>query len=137
MGVRAKEKGLMLLGSNTVDLAAAADTEVTLFTHANGNTKSIPVVIVLRDFDEAVDEAVITAGKTGGSCDEFVGDRTLTNVGAGYANEAVIVQPVPATTPATSIIINDGEGFGIEITTAETTGAATCVADVFGYEVPA
>jgi hypothetical protein len=136
MGQRAKEKTLALLGSAAIDLTQATDTEITIFTHTNGLTKSIPVVVVLRDFDEAVDEAVVTLGKTGGTCDEFLGNQTLTNISAGFADEVLILQPVPAATPVTSVIIDDGESFALEITTPETTGTAACVADVFGYEVP-
>ncbi len=94
----------------------------------------IPVLLILCDFDEAVDEAVITAGKTGGACDEFVGNRTLTAVGAGFADEALLIGPIPNATPVTSLILDAAESFGVEITTAETTGAATCTAEVWGRE---
>ena len=84
--------------------------------------------------DEVVDEAVVTFGKTGGSCDEFLGNQTLTVVGAGFADEALVIQPVPNATTVAALILDAGESFGVEISTAETTGAATCTMDVFGYE---
>ncbi len=133
---RAKEKTLALLGSVTVDLAAVATTEVTLYTVPTGK-KAIPIMVVARTFDEAVDESVVTLGITGGNCDEFLGDQTLTNVGAGFADECLILQPIPNATPVAALILDAAESFGCEITTAETTGAATCVMDVFGYEFDA
>lgn len=133
---RAKEKTLALLGSATVNLAAVADTEVVLYTVPTGK-QAVPVMAVARDFDEAVDEAVVTLGITGGLCDEFLGDQTLTNVGAGFVDEALILQPIPNATPVASVVLDAAESFGVEITTAETTGAATCVVDLFGYEYDA
>ncbi len=133
---RAKEKTLALLGRVAVDLAAVADTEVVLFTTPSGK-KAIPIMVVAHTFDEVVDEAVITLGITGGTCDEFLGDQTLTNIGAGFVDECLILQPIPNATPVAALILDAAESFGVEITTAETTGAATCVMDVFGYEYDA
>jgi len=133
---RGKEKTLALLGSVTVDLTQAADTETSVFTVPAGK-QAVPVMVVARDFDEAVDEAVITLGRTGGDCNEFLGDQTFTNIGAGFADEALIMQPIPNATPIASLVLDAAESFGVEITTAETTGAATCVVDVFGYEYDA
>jgi len=130
---RAKEKALSLLGSATVNLAAAAGTEVVLYTTPTGK-QMIPILVIGCDFDEAVDESVITAGKGGGDCDEFVGDRTLTNVGAGFADEALLIAPIPNATPVVSCILDAGETFAVEITTQETTGAATCTMEVWGRE---
>ncbi len=130
---RAKEKTLSLLGSAVIALDAVAATEVSLYITPTGK-QMIPVLLILCDFDEAVDEAVITAGKTGGDCDEFVGDRTLTNVGAGFANEALLITPIPNATPLASVILDAGEEFGVEITTAETTGTASCTAEIWGRE---
>lgn len=133
---RAKEKTLALLGSATVDLTQAADTETDLYTVPSGK-KGIPVMVVARKFDEAVDQAVVTLGKAGGTCDEFLGNQTLTNITAGYADECLILQPVPAATPVAALILDAAEKFACEITTPETTGTATCVMDVFGYEYDA
>jgi len=134
--MRAKEATLCLLGSAVVDLAAAADTEVVLYTVPSGK-KAIPVLVVARTFDEAVDEAVVTLGIGGGTCDEFLGDQTLTNITAGFADEALILQPLPNATPVAALILDAAETFSVENTTAETTGAATCIMEVFGYEYDA
>lgn len=133
---RAKEKTLCLLGRATVDLAAAADTEKVLYTTPSGK-KAIPVLVVAHSFDEAVDESVVTLGKGGGSCDEFLGDQTLTNITAGFADECLILQPIPNAIPVAALILDAAETFACEITTAETTGVATCVMDVWGYEYDA
>ena len=133
MGERAKEKVLSLMGSVAITLDSVAGTEFAAYTTPTGK-KMIPVLAVLDEFDEAVDEAVITAGIGGGDCDEFVGNRTLTNVGAGYADEVILLQPIQSATPPTSCILDAGETFSFEITTAETTGSAACVGKVWGYE---
>lgn len=130
---RAKEKVISLLGSVTITLDSVAGTEFAAYTTPTGK-KMIPVLCILKDFDEAVDEAVITAGIAGGDCDEFVGNRTLTNVGAGFADEVLILQPIPAAIPVVSCILDAGETFSFEITTAETTGAASCTGEVWGKE---
>ena len=131
-----EESGLCLLGSAAVALDAVAGTEVVLYTVPTGK-KAIPVMVVARTFDEVVDESVVTLGVGGGDCDEFLGDQTLTNITAGFADEALILQPVPAATPVAALILDAAETFACEITTAETTGTAACVMDVFGYEYDA
>ncbi len=133
---RAKEKTLCLLGSATIDLAAVAATEVVIYTTPTGK-KAIPVLVVARTFDEAVDESVVTLGIGGGACDEFLGNQTLTNITAGFADESLILQPIPNATPVAALILDAAENFSCEITTAETTGAATCIMDLFGYEYDA
>ena len=109
---RAKEKALSLLGSATIDLAAGAGTEVSLYTTPSGK-QMFPILLILCDFDEAVDESVITAGITGGDCDEFVGNRTLTNITAGFADECLQLSPVPNATPEVAVILDAGESFGV------------------------
>ena len=133
---RAKEKALSLLGEAVVDLAAVAGTEVSLYTTPTGK-KMTPVFVIADDFDEAVDEAVVTLGKTGGNCDEFLGNQTLTNITAGFVDEALILQPIPNAIPVAGMVLDAGESFGVEITTAETTGAATCTMQLWGREKPA
>lgn len=129
----AKEAGLMLLSSTTgVNLAATAGTDKALYVVPSGK-KAIPVMVVAHTFSEAVDEAVVTFGITGGTCDEFLGDQTLTAVSASYADEVLIIQPVPNATPVAALVLDAAETFGVQITTAETTGSATCTMDVFGY----
>jgi len=135
---RAKEKCISLLGSETVALDAVAGTEVALYTVPTGK-KAVITYVIARSFDEAVDEAIVTLGISGvaGSCDEFLGNQTLTNIGAGYADECLILQPIPAATPVAALILDAGEEFGSQISTAESTGSASAVFDVFGYEYDA
>ena len=133
---RAKEKTLALLGSNTVALDAVATTEVVLYTTPTGK-KGIPVLVVARTFSEAVDESVVSLGLGGTACTQFLATQTLTNITAGFADECLIMQPIPATTPVAGMILDAGETFAVEIITAETTGTASCIMDVFGYEYDA
>ena len=133
---RAKEKVSSLLGSVAFPLDAVAGTELVLYTVPTGK-KAVIIEVVLHSFDEAVDEAVVTFGVSGGDCDEFLGDQTLTNVGAGYADEVLVCKPIQAATPVAQLLLDAAEEFAAEITTAETTGSAACVADVWGYEFDA
>jgi len=125
-----------LADGTTIDLTQAADTETSIYTCPSGK-KCAVFGLLFYEFDEAVDEAAVTVGKTGGDCDEFLGDQTLTNVGASYADECLWLMPVPAATPAAALILDAGESLGVEITTAETTGSATCKAMPFGIEMDA
>jgi len=113
-----------------IDLNGAPAAETTLYTVPAGY-QFYPTKIILRDFSAACTTAVITLGITGGTCDEFLGDQTLTNITAGFADEILILQPIPNATPVASVILDAAEVLGLEITTAE-GGALTCVADVFG-----
>ena len=84
---RAKEKVLALLDSvSAIPLDAVAGTEKVLYTVPSGK-KAIPVMVIAHTIDEAIDEAVVTFGKSGGDCDEFLGNQTLTVVGVGFADE--------------------------------------------------
>jgi hypothetical protein len=128
-----KEKGLMLISTTaSVNLAAAAGTEKVLYTVPTGKYL-VPVLVVLREFsaDEHGTPPIITLGIGGGDCDEFLGDQTLT-VTANYAEEHIILQPVPAASPVKVDRIAAASTFSLEITQAN--GAAlTCTVDVFGY----
>ena len=129
------DNALTLLGSATVNLAAAAGTEVVLYTNPT-DKQMVPVLVIADDFDEEVDESVVTLGKSGGDCDEFSGAAgfTLTNITAGFVDEALILQPVPAATPQVGMVLHEGESFAVEIDTQETTGAATCTMQLWGRE---
>jgi hypothetical protein len=122
----------LVSGDNSIDLNAAADTETSLHT-APEDKDFYPVMLILDEFSAAVTAAVITAGKAGGSCDEF-GTYTLTNISgtSGY----LILMPVPNSTPVECTKIAAGEAFAIEITTAEGS-ALTCRAEVLGIQKPA
>lgn len=115
-------------GGVSVDLSAAPDTEVVLFTVPSGFA-FIPVQVILHSWSADPTTAVVTLGKSGGTCDEFLGDQTLTAITAAFADQAAILQPVPAATPVLGMFMDAGESFAIEITTA---GAGTCKAEVLG-----
>ena len=111
-----------------VDLNGVAPAETVLYKIPTGKLGT-PVFLVLHDFSAACGTAVITVGKSGGACDEFLGNQTLTNIAA--AKDFLILQPVPNATPAKLVEFAAGEEIAIEITTAE-GGALTCKADVYG-----
>ncbi len=115
-------------GDNSVDLNAAADTETSLYTVQTGKD-FYPAFVILDEFSAACTTAVVTFGKTGGTCDEFLGNTTLTNISgtSGY----LICMPIPNATPVECTKIAAGESFGIEITTPEGS-ALTCRAEVLG-----
>ncbi len=128
-----KELGITLISSTAdVPLNVAAGTDKVLYVVPAGK-KMIPVIVVIRTISEAIDESVVTLGITGGSCDEFLGDQTLTVVAASFADEVLILQPVPHGTLVAALVLDAAESFGIQITTEETTGTASCTIDVFGY----
>ena len=122
--------GIVKLATVTgVNLNAAADTETELFAVPTGK-KAIIHKVIIRGLSASAASGVITLGKAGGACNEFLGDQTLSNLNG--TTKAGILQPVPnATTPAQTIL-NAGESFGCEITTPAGS-ACTCVMDVFGH----
>jgi hypothetical protein len=125
----AKEKTIALISSTSVNLNQGAGTEIELFTVPAGKTL-VPVVIIMRAFTAAVNNSVVTFGKTGGTADEFLGDQTLTNItGTG---DFLIIQPVPNATSPKAEFFTAGQIFALEITTDE-AGALTSTVDVFGY----
>jgi len=127
----AKEQGIALLNSTaTCNLNATAGTELGLYTVPVGKTAIIHSV-VMRTFSADTLLAVVTFGHTG-TCEEWSGDVTLTGVTASYAEQVLILQPVPATTPLAKSMFTAGEVFMMEITTAAGS-ACTCTIDVFGY----
>ena len=115
-------------GGVSVDLTTAAPGEINLFTVPSG-FKFIPIMVLLHSWSVDPTTAVVTLGKSGGDCDEFLGDQTLTGITAGYADEVAILQPVPAATPVAGLMLDAGEILALEITTA---GTGTCDAEVLG-----
>jgi hypothetical protein len=91
-------------------------------------------MVVVRNPSAGLSNSVVTFGKTGGTCDEFLGDQTLTNIAA--TDDYVICQPVPNATPAIGSELTAAQVFGVEITTDEGS-AATVTMDVYGYLVSA
>ena len=112
-----------------VNLNAAADTETELFVVPTGK-KAVIDKVVIRGLSADAAAAVVTFGKTGGACNEFLGDQTLSNLNG--TTKAGILQPVPSATPVAQTILNAAESFGCEITTPAGS-ACTCVMDVFGH----
>lgn len=125
-----KEISCALLASKSgVDLNGVADTETALYVVPTGK-KAIIHKVVIRGLSASAALAVITLGKTGGACDEFLGNQTLSNLNG--TTKAGILQTVPNATTVAQTILNAGESFGCEITTAA-GGACTCTMDVFGH----
>jgi hypothetical protein len=118
----------------SVNLNAGQYTETTLYTVPTGY-QFYPTKVVLRGFSAAIGTATISvglaAGGSGANCDEFLPEQTLTNVSAGYADEVLILQPVPNATPLATLLLDAAEVLAVEIRTPE-GGALTCKADVFG-----
>lgn len=126
----AKKKTLALLASvSGVDLNGAGGTETSLFVVPDGKECIIDHVVA-REFSAACTTAVVTFGVTGGSCDEFLGDQTLSNISG--TGDYLLINPVPNATPPKAEILTDSDTFGVEITTAEGS-ALTCTMDVWGY----
>ena len=126
-----KEKSISLLSSTaSCNLAADPGTEKSLYVVPTGKV-CVVTHVVMRKFSADCTTAVVTFGITGGDCDEFLGDQTLTGITAAYATEYVVLKPVPAATPVATTLLTAAEAFGMEITTAG--AASTCTVDVFGY----
>ncbi len=125
-----RESVLTLLDStSSVDLNAANGTEASLYTVPIGKV-FVPVFIIGRAFSAAAGTVVVTFGKTGGDCDEFLGDQTLTNISG--TGDYLIISPVPNATPPKAEFFTAGQVFAVEITTKEGS-ALTCTFDTFGY----
>jgi len=122
---------ITLIGKeDACDLNAAAGTEKKISPAVPTGKVLLIDHVVMDEFSAACTAAVVTFGKYGGSCDEFVGDRTLTNISGtgGY----LIIGPVPDATPLECEIFTAGEFFAMEITTAEGS-ALTARVKVFGH----
>ena len=115
-----------------VDLNGSAGTETSLYTVPTGKTAIITKVIV-RTASASAASAVITLGKTGGTCDEFRGDQTLTNLDATNKYiEINLDQGTNDTPEGSETFVGGTDVFGVEITTAHGS-SVTAVFDVWGY----
>lgn len=124
------EECISFVGSGSVDLNAAADTEVALYTVPKGK-EFIPDHVAICDLSDDALAAVITLGKAGGSCDEFLGDQTLANLDG--ITKTTKLRPLVSATPPAWTVMTAGEVFACEITTP--AGAAcTATFEVFGHE---
>jgi len=117
------------------NLNAAGGTEKSLFTVPVGKQLIVDHV-TLHTFSADALAAVITLGKTGGDCDEFLGDQTLTGITAGFAIESVDLRIIPNATPVANPIFVASEVFAMEITTAA-GGACTVTVEVWGHLIDA
>lgn len=129
---RLKEKAITLLSSTaSVDLNAAVDTETSLYTVPTG-CDAIITHIVIRNVSANAASAVVTFGETGGTCDEFRGDQTLSGLSAAGKYTVIYLDQGTSDTPEAGTELDAGDSFGVEITTAAGS-ASTCTIDVFGY----
>lgn len=128
----AKEKCIALLGSVALWASSGtAATETVLYTVPTGKV-CVPMFVVIRSPSASMATCVITLGKGGGSCDEFRGDVTLTNV-SGTTKYAIIhSQDSTRNTPDGGLLLTAGQTFSIEITTADADGG-TATVDAFGF----
>ncbi len=127
-----KEKAIALISSTaSCDLDAANGTEKSLYTVPAGKTLVVTKVI-LHTFSADALAAVLTFGKTGGTCDEYLGDQTLTGITASYATQALRLTVVPNATPVVQSLFTAAQVFAMEITT-KAGSACTCTIDVYGY----
>jgi len=127
-----RENAITLLESTSgVDLNGAIGTETALYTVPVGKTCFVThIVIHTMSADAAL--AVVTFGKTGGACDEFRGDQTLSGLDAVGKYTVVYLDQGTNDTPEAAEEFAAGESVGVEITIAA-GGACTCTIDVFGY----
>jgi len=132
----AKEKTIALLSSTaSCDLNAAGGTEKSLYTVPTGKILIVDHVI-LHTFSADTANAVVTFGHTGGTCDEFLGDQTLTGITAAYAAQCLKCAIVPNATPVVNVPFTAAEVFAMEITTAAGS-ACTCTVEVWGHLIDA
>lgn len=125
----------MLARELTCDLNAAQATEKSLFTVPAG-TILIVDHVRLHTFSADTGNAVVTFGHTGGTCEEFLGDQTLSGITASYAGQTLKLEIVPAATPVAGVPFTAAEVFAMEITTAAGS-ACTCTVEVWGHLIDA
>lgn len=120
-----KEKGIALLSSTTVSLAAVAAT--TLYTVPVGKRCVLVMAIITLDVADAGASAV-TIGKVG-ALTSFLNTQTLSALDAQY--DAGILQPIPN---ATTVLVKSyaaGDVIQMDVTTG--AGNATNTVYLFGY----
>ncbi len=123
--VNLKEKAISLLSTTTV--AFNADAHTVLYTVPVGKRCVLHSAIVVAGADAGATTAV-SIGANGAETD-FVGASTLSNLDAQY--DAVILQPVPAATPAKCK--SYAAGTVIEAAVTNQSGGATNTIYLFGF----
>ncbi len=115
---------IALLSATTV--AFNADAHTTLYTVPSGKRCVLHSAIVVAGADAGATTAV-SIGANGSETD-FVGSSVLSNLDAQY--DSVILQPVPAATPAKCK--SYAAGTIIEMAVATNSGGATNTVYLFG-----
>ena len=126
------ENAITLLSSTSaVDLNGAGGTETSLYTVPTGKT-AIITHIAIRNMSADALAAVVTIGKTGGACDEWRGDQTLSGLDGVTKFTILYLDQETNDTPEAAVQFVAADVVGVEITTAAGAGC-TCTIDVFGY----
>jgi hypothetical protein len=127
-----RDNAITLLESTSgVDLNGAGGTETGLYTVPVGKTCLVTHIVIHTLSDDAL-ASVVTFGKTGGACDEFRGDQTLSGLSAAGKYTTIYLDQAVNDTPEAADEFDAGDEVGIEITTP--AGAAcTATIDIFGY----
>ena len=124
MSVDLKEKAVALLSATTISFAADADT--TLYTVPAGKRCVLSHAVIVAA--AAVSTTTITIGQSGATTD-FLAANTLSNLAAQY--DAVIVKPIPNTTPLKSK--SYAAATVIKATVAANAGSAGNTLYLFGF----
>jgi len=126
------ENAITLLETTAgVNLNAAAGTETALYTVPAGKT-ALVTHIVIHSVSADANLSVVTFGKTGGACDEFRGDQTLSDLDAAGKYTVVYLDQGVNDTPESATEFDAGDEVGVEITTAA-GNSCTCTMSVFGF----
>lgn len=120
-----KEKAISLLSTTTVSFAA--DDATTLYTVPTGKRCVLDSAIIVAGADAGASTAV-SIGQEGAVTD-FLAAHTLSNLDAQY--DAVVVRPVPNTTPLKSKSYEAGTV--IQMNVATQSGGATNTVYLFGF----
>jgi hypothetical protein len=118
------EHAITLLGEATVALNATGQT--TLYTVPTGKRGILTHAVIVAGADAGA--SVVTIGQVGALTD-WLAANTLDNLDAQY--DAVILQPVPNTTPLKGKSYAAGTVIQIDVTTA--LGGASNAIYLFGF----
>lgn len=118
------ERSIARLSATTVSLAGTAAT--TLYTVPTGKRCVLTHAIIVAGADAGA--SIVTIGQVGALTD-FLPANTLSNLDAQY--DAVILQPIPATTPLKEKSYAAGTVIQINVTTA--AGGASNTVYLFGF----
>jgi len=131
-----KNRGLRKLASRAlVNMNAAADSEITLYTVPTGKEAAVTHVL-LRTLSASAKSAMGTFGLRGGNCNEFISDVIFSDLDA--TDKCGIVQKPISDLAGVARVVGQqlfvaADEFAYEVTTPQ-GAACTCTMDVFGYE---